>query len=306
MSSLQSRIQSDIEGELSLGRWFEMGGKGSGHFGHRGRKGKRGGSAPSKGVGKLSAPTGEAGVSGTEQVSFWMSAAAMSAWSKADDAHRVRLKREVARDLAAASGVTEREAADFVRQWAQSSNGDDMRSLAIQQDAAKEFGVKTSEFTQGRVKARGDQLKKDTEYFATRGGIPKDSTIWMKSQSLMESDKQRAVLRAMYNETQAELKARGITEVRLYRGVVLNDIDYKRVESAGFANVPMDTNAIESWSVSVMTAGVFARGRPTGVVFATVVPAERILATPATGFGCLTEGEIIVLGGIDGDRGDIM
>ena len=32
-------------------------------------------------------------------------------------------------------------------------------------------------------------------------------------------------------------------------------------------------------------------------MFAAVIPAERILATPATGNGCLTEAEAVILGG---------
>jgi hypothetical protein len=271
----------------------------------------------------------------------WLNEGVLS-WKFTTMEERSELKAQVARDLSEASGVTEQEASDFVRQWAHSSNDEDMRSLAIQQDAAKEFGLKTSDFTQSKVdplkeKAAQSQFKQEqeAEYFkfkqsgATASELSamekQQDAVWAKRypdvdvgymptpgygeypklMPLMESDRQRAILRSMYNETQAELKSRGIKEVRLYRGV-----DLTRADADGLSKgvgVLIGTNALESWSVDAEVASAFAQVGPgrVGIVFEAVVPIERILSTPATGFGCLKEGEVIVLGGVDGDGGSV-
>ena len=313
------QIISGIEGELNLEKWFQKGGPGSGHHGHKGRKGKRGGSLPSKGVAahKLSAPVGDIGVVGNQGIGDWMSKAVKRPgheWEDASQVDRAELKAQVARDLAEASGVTEQEAADFVRQWAHSSNGNDMRSLAIQQDAAKEFGTKISEFTQGQINARDTLKEKTIQKLVADGETPEMATKLVGAavsfHPLMESDRQRALLRAMYNETQAELKARGIKEVRLSRGIGFPIEQTKYWEGQKGKSVSIETNTLESWSVSRMVAGMFAGAGAggkskgdIGVVLEAVVPAERILSMPATGFGCLTEGEVIILGGVEGDIG---
>jgi len=311
---LPNQIVGEIENELNLEKWFQKGGPGSGHWGHRGRKGKRGGSAPSRGLAKLSAPVGNAGVEGNRGVDKLLTDTLFPGeevvtkpkpgdWEYATTNERAKLKAQVARDLSEVSGVTEQEAADFVRQWAHSSNDNDMRSLAVQQDAAKEFGLKTSEFTQGKIDNMKEYRQKQLKRLEEGYTIEQLGVRWASVNPLMESDKQRALLRSMYNETQAELKARGIKEVRLYRGARLPD-DGKWPDRIGGA-IPVETNAVESWSVSARVARNFATpqsGGDIGVVFVTVVPANRILSTPATGFGCLREGEVVVLGGIDGDN----
>lgn len=291
-----------------------MGGKGSGHWRHRGRKGKRGGSAPSKGRGlvgkKLSAPTGEKGRDGNFAVEEWLEENVGLGLPGATGEERSNLKAQVARELAEASGVTEQEAADFVGQWARSSNDDDMRSLSIQQDAAKEFGVELSDFTKAKVNSVAPQKERYIQGAMERSG-------WSRSEAekyapaglspLMESDKQRAVLRAMYNETQAELKSRGITEVRLSRGVGLTPDLYELMNDSQENQwaLPIKTNSVESWSISSSVGSTFALAKAgdgqVGVVFESIVPAERILSIPATGFGCLTEGEVVVLGGVMDD-----
>lgn len=319
----EQAIIDNIEGELNLERWFtEMGGPGSGHWRHAGRKGKRGGSAPSKGRGlsskRLSAPAQrpteefygqEMNVARTID---WFNEGLTERWEKATEEDRAKLKGKVAEDLSNASGVTDAEATDFVAQWAHSSNDDDMRSLAVQQDAAKEFGVELSDFTRQKITTVEKAHKENLELYKQTGD-PDLKRFFPGGEPLMESDKQRALLRSMYNETQAELKSRGITEVRLSRGVgfPLDQTDYWKGQKG--KGVEIETNSLESWSISTEVAGVFAGSGAggkskgdVGVVFETVVPADRILSTPFTGFGCLTEGEVIVLGGTSGDMSNVL
>lgn len=271
------------------------GGPGSGHHGHAGRPGSVGGSAPG-GHGSLSGPVGNEGNDGNILVKEWLSEQTSGGdWEKPTDEVRAGLKAQVARDLAANSDMTEEEAADFVKQWAQSSNDDDMRSLGIQQDAAREFDLEMSEFTQGKIN-KIEENPTDYSFLRKLGWSEeriraRDS--WKAEHSLFEPDKQQSALRAMYNKTQMELAQRGITEVRLYRG-------FQSSESVGKGKIRLETNAISSWSLSEEVAMNFAssyRGVAKGYVISVVVPAQRILSVPTTGFGCLREGEITLLGG---------
>jgi hypothetical protein len=57
---------------------------------------------------------------------------------------------------------------------------------------------------------------------------------------------------------------------------------------------------LESWTTRYDTAKTFAatsKGGKIGMIIKTTIPRERILFTPKTGFGCMTEEELVVLGG---------
>ena len=268
----------------------------SGHHGHAGRPGSVGGSAPA-GFGSLSAPVGGEGEEGNlkanemlnDTLSDRSSFFGKEPWAHASNEDRASLKAQVARDLAKETGVTEEQAADFVKQWAKSSNDDDMRSLAIQKDAADEFSVEISEFTQKKLDQIEHKRQADWVPFVSPESI---SNLF----PLQDSATQKALLRAMYNKTQSEMKARGITEVRVYRGVGLESIEGMEIGQS----VLVKTNALSSWSLSQKTASGFAQWperKQVGVVFSSVVPVSRILSLPTTGFGCLMEGELLVLGG---------
>jgi len=274
-----------------------MGSEHSGHHGHAGRPGSVGGSTPG-GRGNLSAPVGDAGMAGNAKLDTMLKDVADKVWwSQATDEKRAELKAQVAQDLAKETGVTEEEASDFVEQWASSSNDNDMRSLAIQKDAADEFGLELSEFTKQRIDVTKEAHEKLSTTYRKELGLSEEQLSYMstwqesmqKSNPLMDSPTQRKLLRAMYNKTQAELKARGITEVRVYRGANIE----------GRMQVPANikTNALSSWSLSENVAASFAAGGSHGRIFTAVVPSSRILSFPTTGFGCLTEGELTVLGG---------
>lgn len=239
-----------------------------------------------------------------QKMDDWLSEASYlhKDWVSATDMERASLKAQVARDLAAATGVSEQDASKFVQQWAFSSGDDDMRSLAVQRDAAKEFGINLSEFTKGKIKEREEYTKKQMDWLRSEGWSEeqlKTTADWERGHPLLDSNKQRALLRVMYDRTQAELKARGITEVRLHRGVKFSwEVDLDQ-DSIG-RPIRIETNALSSWSLDQGEAEVFAKDRPSGwmgVVFETIVPADRILSTPHTGFGCLIEGEVVVIGG---------
>lgn len=104
----------------------------------------------------------------------------------------------------------------------------------------------------------------------------------------------RRFVRAMYDLTQADLKALGIAEVQLQRGTQGTIAKERRMGDTP-ARVRIRTNPANAYSFS---PGVAQRDFADSTGFATVtrVPASRILSLPGTGFGCLHEGEYVVLG----------
>jgi hypothetical protein len=268
--------------------FVERGGPGSGHHGHKGRPGKRGGSA--RGMGPLIAPDIEGSGSESREVTKLLSEnlpvpedfdeedVEYMTWDDADEEVCALVKVGIARDLAQQTGIPEQDCAKFVHQWSETSNDTDMRSLAIQQDAAKEFGLELSDWQKTRV-----------EKAKTREGAA--------SESLMGG--QDKLLRAMYESTQRDLAAAGLgpddTVRRLFRGVQYGDSlpDWKDGDKVSFGG-----NVLESWSVSEDIAREFSDG----IILVADVPASSILSTARSGFGCLNEGEVVAFGSVPGSE----
>ena len=259
--------------------------RGRGHWGHRGRKGKRGGSLPSKGKAGLSPkPSKPLESYGVEQ--FWFQAElGGQTWDKAHPSKSMKLESETAAKLADKTGIPKETVAEVLDQWNRQNMNEDMRGLSLHEDAAKEFGLDLPKYLQERINK------------AQASGDPDKRT------RLLPSDKQRELLRAMYDETQRELKDRGLEEVVLYRGVTTT----KDLGWYPNADVVSDTNPLSSWSsgkpAGYNKAREFAASYAwrddthSGAVVKTYVPAERVFSLPMTGLGDVTEGEFVILGG---------
>lgn len=70
---------------------------------------------------------------------------------------------------------------------------------------------------------------------------------------------------------------------------------------AGQDIMSIHQNPLSSWAHDFNTAETFASGGAIGAVAGTRIDVRRILSTPFTGFGCLDENEMVVLGGEDMD-----
>jgi hypothetical protein len=146
--------------------------------------------------------------------------------------------------------------------WAASSNGVNPESLAIQQVAEKTFNIENAANWE-----KGDSVQNQTDKVVAR------------SEGFIAS-----ALNAQYNATQELLKEANTTEITLYRGMRnLGDI-------SGEQEISM--RPLSSWTTNLVTAQAFG-----SVVLSSTFPADRILATPVTGIGCLGEQEFVVLGG---------
>jgi hypothetical protein len=177
-------------------------------------------------------------------------------------------------------------AAFLISSWASTSGDASKLPVAIQLAVAKEFGLHTSytgEFFR-RVEAEG----METDPF-----VREVTAITDKHGALLQH-----FARAMYENTQEDLKARGITEVVVYRGVKGRSgsglAHLESLDTPGGHGIFADLNLqpASSFSTSFFTAKGFGK-----MVILTRVPANRVLGTCRSGWGCLNEQEVVLLGG---------
>lgn len=163
--------------------------------------------------------------------------------------------------------------AELIHTWAVTSADDRPMALALQLAAEDEFGLRP------------------WKPFRKRRHWREAEQIYSKWAPAL-----RAFLRAQYEQTQEWLRARGIKKVWLWRGMSLEKsapAQYRKLH--GFGQPTLKLQPLSSFSVEFEIARLFA-GSP-GIIVAAEVPAERILSTARTGFGCLNEGELVVLSG---------
>lgn len=177
-------------------------------------------------------------------------------------------------------------------------------------------GNQTNEVDKGIKRLFGGTYK-EREAFLTRGG------------GAVGDDIAESFVEIMYEDTQKMFASMGIKEVQLHRGMALDyesshgkavaakiseiveaaseeQIDEWSREGLKFKmeKVRTELRAANSFSSDPFVADQFAEGEDEGPpigVFSGAVPVERILATPATGIGCLNEDEMVVIGGEDTD-----
>ena len=312
------------------------GGPGSGNYAHAGRPGLVGGSSTAGGTafagvgfkpGGLN-PNKEYAKESNTNANTFLSAGLPNAtgflsssytgWSAATTGTRSAIKAGICVDLAGRTGLYQAEVNELIEQWSKTSNDNDMRAFALQMAAAEELGIELSPWQQGSIdavaaeaeevasKMAWEMFDKPTEedyqlvleqlYSVNPGlGAPTQQTM----------DNNKAIIRAMYDNTQAALKDAGFQPddtIRLYRGF------HRSAESVGDWKpgdiVDYQGNAIESWSVSRDSAAVFGRtqGEKQGIVVAMDIPVRNIVGSARTGFGCLTEGEFVIAGNIPGSQ----
>jgi hypothetical protein len=178
--------------------------------------------------------------------------------------------------------VVYQQANDMVHQWAITSADNNPTSLALQLAAKEEFGLGTE--------AR-------TQHFSRRKAWARAKQEYADNQ-----DAYRAFTRAVYENTQDKLKAEGVDELTLHRGMGWET--EKQMNNAGIPStargdvVPasIKMQPISSYAYDHNVASGFASGTHKAVA-TTTVPRERIYSTMATGPGCKDETEVVVLGG---------
>lgn len=189
------------------------------------------------------------------------------------------------------------EVRSLVDTWAKTAGDSNVDALLVQEAARQEFNL-----TGARVKTIAPDADLSVPSPAAVGWNEQKYGVYQRHLKSPEFAGYRAFVRAQYDETQDLLKRKGIDEVLVFRGggVPADTVPSGDDEawSAGYVHVRQ--NPLTSWSTSATVASDFQVDGSLNqdpAIFATVVPRERILSTPATGNGCLREAEVVILGG---------
>lgn len=171
----------------------------------------------------------------------------------------------------------------IIAKWAGTSADHDPLAVAMQIAAKEEFGLHDShhDFESGTVDAAKDKYLNNPKINA---GV-------------------RAFLREQYNQTQEYFKKNGITHVPILRGMGFDKIEpMKHIPLNTPTKTKMSLQPMSSFSASSSKAHDFTGsmgtggGGPNKLMIAAMVPVERILGCPQTGYGCKGEHEYVVLG----------
>jgi len=190
---------------------------------------------------------------------------------------------------------------NLIRSWAGSSNKVLLSTLS--QEIAKELF-----FLNGATEIN-DMLTDSTAPKGTIMGVLR--SIYENDETLNLPDKAKSilsnVLKAMHENTQQYFREKGISHVTVYRGmsIPISELSKEMLENGTPENMSVSMRPLSSWSTSIDVANRFSgdvfetpggsKSR-TGILLSSVVPVEDILAIPLTGFGCLNEHEIVLLG----------
>ena len=154
--------------------------------------------------------------------------------------------------------------------WANSSNDNNVNTLAMQNIAESHFGL-----TDAAQWGAGNAGNSEQNHSEIMGRV---SSIENTHEDLITS-----ALDAQYNATQQWFQGSGISEITLYRGVEMEI-------PSGTQEITM--RPLSSWSLEPDVADGFG-----DTILQATFPVDRILSIPTTGIGCLGESEVVVLGG---------
>jgi hypothetical protein len=176
--------------------------------------------------------------------------------------------------------ILDSEASRLVQNWAVSSGDTHLGPVAMQMAIRDEFGLSGS------------------DPFAAFSKTPYGGVTREKVENLYKvaAGHYRTFARHMYEHTQEELAAEGVTEVALYRGMTLtrDSAPWAPWENSmnggprGVARAKLQP--ANSWSTRKSTSQGFGNTALTATI-----PANRILGSCRTGFGCTNEYEYVVL-----------
>ncbi len=166
----------------------------------------------------------------------------------------------------------------LIRTWATTSADRHFVAIAMQLAAEKEFGLKDCSHPWARLASENVMEMAQTLFKANEAGL-------------------RKFLRAQYEITQEWLRKRGIKEVYAVRGMSFERAPAE-LSGEGLRLGKVQLQPMSSFSFDFETAkGFSGYGEAQKTLIMVKIPRERILATSRTGYGCLVESEIVVLGG---------
>lgn len=210
--------------------------------------------------------------------------------------HKARLAADLTNRLTENEGFSKSEAKAYVtsavNSWANTSGDHDPEALGIQIAASQEF-MADRDYPQ---------------HFKDTLDENEDKGVMDTADAMMEIN--QAILRQMYEATQEDFRKMGLgpdDKITLYRGMAFNDD--KAIEGMSkhtaearfteredlFESVSVELQPISSFSFHRPMAAGFSGGEKYGMMLRADVRVGDILSTPRTGFGCLSEGEVVVM-----------
>lgn len=195
----------------------------------------------------------------------------------------------------AADTKSAQHVADWIKMWGVGYRPGSPQWVAMQMAVRDEFGLDAAIHTAAANAPAGER------FYAENGAAV------------------RALMRAMYDNTQQWFAENGITEVEVYRGfgwkesqadLVPRGINWGPAESPNVGVGELELNPFQSFSADInisqgtqgaaaaagFMGGGFGGGSDYGLLIGARVPVDRILATAQTGFGAKLESEIVVMG----------
>jgi hypothetical protein len=169
----------------------------------------------------------------------------------------------------------------IIQQWAATSGDSNPRSIMMQLAAKAEFKLEGTTLWWEKA-----ALKEAEELFKIHG------------------DSARKFLRLMYEDTQEHLKKLGLKTVRVARGFKGEVDDVLSTVEKPLLKTKIELQPMSSFSSNFDIAEDFSARSELKNMFFAEVPADRILSTPVTGYGCKDEFEFVVLG--SQKKGEIM
>jgi len=191
----------------------------------------------------------------------------------------------------------------IIGSWAKSSMNGQARTLAIQQAAVDEFGLHDTATSVPEAITGYHQYMLDNENYPNRQERYDAATAEIQQDFDKHYAKYgelyRAVLRAQYDETQAFFQKANVSEIPVWRGYQWGADKTPEWAQNGVQEVPM--RPLNSFSYQPSTAYGFAEANKwlplERAVISATVPVTSVLSCARTGFGCLNEQEVVVLGG---------
>jgi hypothetical protein len=312
------------------------GGDGSGNFGHVGIDGQQGGSI-GRATGYGGVTDEDKTLFTFSAPSWPKEKALEDSFLKAGaEVGRADTKDAVVDQISKGSGLPYLTTNSIVGEWAHTSNDESLEALSLQSHAAEHFGTNLSDWQAtnkgnldklsdyGReynfqqqlydqAQTRGDfeaadkayeeqenlKVKFDEETQRLGLGITDEEGTIIEGYDLMAfawsveradnlEESYEPFIEETYKGTQEYFASKGYSpddQVILYRGFSTDD-EYREGDAEYIGN------ALESWSTSPYTAAQFG-----DVVVAARIPVSGIFSTALTGLGCLTEFEVVVIGG---------
>jgi hypothetical protein len=159
----------------------------------------------------------------------------------------------------------------MVDAWAGASGKGSPKSIGIQRAIEDEFGIKGAAY----------------RHFSNEEKLHKQ-----RVETIRRSKAVRAMIRAQYEETQDQLAKLGISKLTVVRGYSSTS----KVDPTG-SEQGVRLQPASSFSLDRGIANAFSGDALQKRLATATIPAKRVLSTCLTGFGCMNEQEITILGG---------